>query len=120
MKKIKEHFADLPDDIEAKPQNGDLSDRRRIERKEMRRKKLTAIEWFQTLPADICAMAIRNTEAQHSGLDMLDVEHETLKQALAMSFIWAAPNSPEGTMFWGRVYDGDVSEPNIAAERSEL
>jgi len=69
----------------------------------------TIREWFEDeLPADIAALAIRNTEIYHSVTCVLDRRYATLNNALSAAFLWH--KTPQGQYFWKEVHDGNYGD----------
>lgn len=66
----------------------------------------TALEWFQTLPEAICAMAIENARiaSEEEGINWLTKYRCSLADALICSFAFS--DTPEGWEFWDRIVQG--------------
>jgi hypothetical protein len=71
----------------------------------------TIEEWFTDyLPADIAALAIRNTDDI-----LLSVEMSSLSKAIRDSFVWYS--TPQGFQFWREVFEDVKAREDFMASK---
>ena len=70
---------------------------------------MTIEEWFTNhLPADIGALAIRNTDDS-----LLSIEISSLSKAIRDSFVWL--ETPQGFEFWRELFEGVKAREDFMA-----
>ena len=72
----------------------------------MKNNTKTTRQWFEELPSDIEAMAIKNAEAHNAAA--LDLHLPSIEMALRGSFLWS--NTTQGHFFWDQVAHGHFGQ----------